>query len=127
MEIRQDTQQSIRVGVLLAKRSKMSDPLTPVTGAQLNWYYWTYITKPDGTVINITGYPWIDIPNNAGCYYLQLSETDTDQLGHLMLYIHDASSLDNPVLQTFYIVNQNEFDSKYDKDLLKVEQFAATG
>jgi len=127
MELRQGTEQTIRVGVLLTKQSKLTDPLNPVYGAQLDWYYWRYLVKPDGTVIDLIGHPWIDIPNCAGCYYLTLSASDTDQLGHLTTYIYDAENLGRPVFQTFYITNQNNWDSKYDSKLLVVEQQAEEG
>lgn len=126
-EIRQGTQQTIRVGVLLTKQNKLTDPLNPIYGAQLSWYYWRYLVKPDGTVIDLIGRPWIDIPNCAGCYYLTLNASDTDQLGHLTLYIYDSDSLGRPVFQTFYVTNQNEWDSKYDNKLLIVEQHAEKG
>ena len=127
MELRQGTQQTVRVGVLLTKQVKLTDPLNPVYGAQLNWYYWRYLVKPNGTVVDLVTRPWIDIPNCAGCYYLTLNESDTDQLGHLTLYIFDSGSLGKPIFETFYIINSNEWDSKYDIKLLQVEQHATTG
>jgi len=119
MELRLSTQQVIRVGVLLTKQNKLTDPLNPITGAQLSWYYWRYLVKADGTVVDLLEHSWIDIPNCAGCYYLQLSETDTDQLGHLTIYIYDVN-LGKPIFQTFHVINQNEYDSKYSESLLKV-------
>lgn len=120
MELRQNTQQVVRVGVLLTKQTKMTDPLNPISGAELSWYYWRYLVKPDGAIIDIVGRSWIDIPNCAGCYYLGLSKMDTDLPGHLTLYIFDACSLGRPIFQTFHILNQNEYDSKYGDTLLKV-------
>lgn len=122
MELRQNTQQTIRVGVLLTKQTKLTDPLNPINGAQLNWYYWRYLVKPDGTVIDVSTRPWMDIPNCAGCYYLTLLPSDTDKLGHLTLYIYDAVSLGRPIYETFYIINQNEWDAKYDTKLLILGQ-----
>lgn len=127
MELRQSTQQTVRVGVLLTKQVKLTDPLNPVYGAQLSWYYWRYLIKPDGTVIDAVTRPWMDIPNCAGCYYLTLLAPDTDQLGHLTLYIFDSKSLGKPIYETFYVTNQNEWDAKYDSKLLEVGQLAHTG
>lgn len=127
MEIRQGTQQTVRIGVLLTKQTKLTDPLNPVYGASLSWYYWRYLVKPDGTIVDLIGHPWMDIPNCAGCYYLTLSVTDTDQLGHLVVYIFDAVSLGKPIFQVFHVVTQNVWDAKYDSKLLQVEPFAEKG
>ena len=127
MELRQNTQQIVRVGVLLTKQVKLTDPLNPVYGAQLSWYYWRYLVKPDGTIIDLSTRSWMDIPNCAGCYYLTLLPSDTDQLGHLTVYIFDSVSLGKPIFETFYVINSNEWNAKYDTKLLEVEQLAHTG
>ena len=127
MELRQNTDQVVRIGVLLAKQARLTDPLEPVYGADLNWYYWSHLVKPDGVVVDLAGHNWTDIPNCAGCYYLTLTAADTDQLGHLTVYIFDSVSLNRPIFQTFYITNQNLYDAKYDNELLQVEQFAEEG
>ncbi len=127
MELRQGTQQVVRVGVLIAKQGKLTDPLVPVIGAQLGWYFWRYIVIPDGTVIDIVNYAWSDIPNCAGCYYLTLSAIDTAYLGPLTLYLFDGSSLDKPIFETFEVIDRNVWDSKYGGSLMKVEQFALEG
>ena len=127
MELRQGTEQVVRIGVLLTKQTKLTDPLNPVYGADLSWYYWRYLVKPDGTVVDLIGHTWIDIPNCAGCYYLTLTAEDTAQLGHLTVYIFDAGSLGKPIYQTFYVTNKNNYDSKYDDKLLVVEPPAEEG
>lgn len=127
MELRQNTEQVVRIGVLLTKQTKLTDPLNPIYGADLSWYYWRYLVKPDGTIVDLVGHTWTDIPNCAGCYYLTLTAGDTIQPGHLTVYIYDASSLGKPIFQTFYVTNQNIYDSKYDDKLLVVEPPAEEG
>lgn len=120
MELRQSTQQVVRVGVLLTKQLKLTDPLNPIYGAVLSWYYWKYLIKSDGTVINIGTRSWSDIPNCAGCYFLTLTITDTDKLGPLVLYIYDAVSLGKPIYMEFSVIDKNVYDSKYGNSLMKV-------
>ncbi len=119
-ELRQGTQQIIPVGVVLKKQTRLTDPLTPVTGALLNWYFWKYIIKSDGSTVNIGSRIWMGITNCAGCYHLTLTNTDTDCLGNLTLYIYDTT-LNNPIFMNFLIIKQNVFDSKYGDKFLKVE------
>jgi len=120
MELRQGTEQIIRVGVLLTKQTKMTDPLDPVTGALLSWYYWRYIVKAAGSVIDIISHTWTDITNCAGCYFLTLTIDDTEHLGPLTLYIYDASSLGRPIFMEFEVINRNSYDSKYNINDLPV-------
>lgn len=120
-ELRYNTQQIVRVGVLLAKPAKFENPSIPVSGALLSWYYWKYLIKSDGTVISILNHTWTDILNCAGCYFLTLTATDTNKLGPLVLYIYDVA-LGMPIYYIFNVVNQNEYDAKYSIKLLKVEQ-----
>lgn len=127
MELRQGTEQTVRIGVLVEKQNKLTDPLIPVVGAQLSWYYWRYIIYPDGTIVDIVDHVWSDIPNCAGCYFLTFDAIDTSYLGPLTLYIFDGSSLGRPIFQTFSIVDRNVWDSKYGNELMKVEQFAQKG
>lgn len=103
-ELRHNTEQIIRVGVLLTKQTKLTDPLNPIYGAQLSWYYWRYLIKADGVVIDIVNHTWSDIPNCAGCYFLTLTAGDVNKLGPLVLYIYDASSLGKPIFINFEIV-----------------------
>lgn len=103
IELRHNIEQVVRVGVLLTKQLKMTDPLNPVYGAQLNWYYWRYLAKADGIVIDLVSHAWSDIPNCAGCYYLTLTAGDTDKIGPLTLYIYDASSLGKPIFMNFEV------------------------
>jgi len=120
-ELRHNTEQIIRVGVLLTKQLKMTDPLNPIYGAFLSWYYWRYLIKSDGTVIDILNHIWGDIPDCAGCYFLTVTMTDTNQLGPLILYLYDAESLGKPIFMEFNVINQNLYDSKYGvSDLLIV-------
>lgn len=127
IELRHNTQQILRVGVLLTKQLKLTDPLDPVYGAQLSWYYWRYIVKANGIVQDIVARTWIDIPNCAGCYFLTVTIADTSVLGPLILYIYDAGSLGKPIFMEFEVVSQNVWDSKYSNDQLVVEPFADKG
>ena len=119
-QLRYETTQKIRVGVLLDKRSKFLDPVTPVSGALLSWYYWKYLIKADDTIVNIGSNLWIDIPNCSGLYYLTLTVSNTNKLGPLVLYIHDEQ-LAVPILMHFEVIRKNLYDSKYGTELLKVE------
>jgi len=121
-ELRHNTEQTIKVGVLLAKSHKFEDPVNPVYGAQLSWYYWRYLVKADGTIVDIVNHTWSDIPNCAGCYFLTLTASDCDKLGSLILYLYDATSLGVPIFMEFNVINKNSYDSKYNvDDLLVVE------
>lgn len=103
MDLRYNTEQTVQIGVLLSKTHKFEDPANPVYGAQLSWYYWTYIIKADGTVVSIVTRTWSDVPSCAGCYNLTLTADDTDTLGPLTLYIYDAVSLGKPIFTTFNV------------------------
>jgi hypothetical protein len=127
MELRHNTQQTIRVGVLLAKTHKFEDPMNPVYGALLEWYYWRYLIKPDGTVVDILNHTWSDIPNCAGCYFLTLTIQDTSLLGSLGLYLYDAASLGRPIFMNFNVIDKNVWDAKYGGSLLQVESHAQKG
>lgn len=120
-ELRHETEQIVRVGVFLTKQVKLTDSLDPVSGAQLSWYYWRYIVKADGTVVDILSHTWSDIPSCAGLYYLTLLLTDTDKLGSLILYVYDATSLGKPILINFEVIKKNVYDARYGSALLKVE------
>lgn len=120
-ELRHETEQIVRVGVLLTKQSKLTDPLDPIYGAKLSWYYWKYIIKSDNTVVDIVSRAWSDIPSCEGLYYLTLTSMDTNKLGSLVLYIYDASSLGKPIFMNFEVIKKNVYDAKYGDALLKVE------
>lgn len=120
VELRHNTEQIVKVGVLLTKQLKMTDPLNPVFGALLSWYYWRYLVKADGMVVDILTYTWSDIPNCAGCYFLTLPVGDTNKLGPLTLYIYDAVSLGRPIFMEFSVINKNSYDSKYNINDLPV-------
>lgn len=113
IELRQGTQQTIRVGVL-------QENGVPVFEALLDWYWWKYLIKPDGTVVNIVNHGWQDIPGCDGVYYLTLTNLDTNILGHLTILINDGTSLDNPILVDCMVIRKNVYDSKYGSSLLKV-------
>lgn len=127
IELRHNTQQVLRVGVLLTKQLKLTDPLDPIYGALLSWYYWRYIVKANGDVLDILTHTWADIPNCAGCYFLTLTATDTNTLGPLILYIYDAGSLGKPIFMGCEVVSQNYYDAKYGELKLAVEPFADKG
>lgn len=120
-ELRHETEQTVRVGVLLTKQTKLTDPLDPVYGAQLSWYFWRYVVKADGVIVDIVNRAWSDIPSCAGLYYLTFTVPDTDKLGPLVLYIYDAESLGKPILMYFEVIKKNVYDAKYGDALLKVE------
>lgn len=120
-QLRYETKQVVRVGVLLAKQRKLTDPLVPVNGAQLSWYYWRYIVKANGHVVDIVNRAWSDIPSCAGLYYLTFTVGNTNKLGPLVLYIHDTELLNEPILMHFEVINKNVYDAKYGSALLKVE------
>ena len=120
MDLRQGTEQIIRVGVLLTKQTKMTDPLNPIYGALLSWYFWRYIIKANGIVQDIVTRTWADISNCAGCYFLTLTAIDTEYLGSLILYIYDASSLGKPIFMEFEVINRNSYDAKYNINDLPV-------
>jgi len=127
IELRQNTEQIIRVGVLLTKQPKLSDPLDPIYGALLEWYYWRYIIKANGFVQDILTRTWIDIPNCTGCYFLTLTAGDTSELGSMVLYIYDAGSLGRPIFMEFEVVSQYFWDAKYNNDCLVIESQAQKG
>lgn len=126
-ELRYNTEQVVRVGVLIAKRSGLADPWSPVLDAQLSWYYWKYLIKSDETIVNIGGFGWRNIPSCAGCYFLTIPATVCDKLGSLTLYIFDSTSLEYAIFMKFNVVTQNEWDSKYGSKLLSVEQESKIG
>ncbi len=120
-ELRHETERKVRIGVLLAHPRRYEEPIDPIWDAELNWFYWRYIVKADGTVIDIVNHEWSMIPNCAGVYFLTLTAEDTNQLGQLTLYIHDAVSLGRPILMHFDVVDKNVYDAKYGFERLKVE------
>ena len=113
--------------MLLTKQNKLTDPLDPIYGASLSWYYWRYIVKGDGSVQDILLRTWVDIPDCAGCYFLTLTAEDTSKLGPLILYIYDAGSLGRPIFMEFEVVSRNVWDAKYNTKLLSVEIEAQKG
>jgi len=129
IELRYNTQQIIPIGVLQTKKIKLNDPNSPVVGALLSWYYWRYIRKANGTVLDIVSRTWADIPSCAGCYTLTLLATDTNMLGPLVVYISDAISLESPIYIVARVITQNVFDAKYGSALQQtyVEPFAQKG
>jgi hypothetical protein len=120
-QLRYNTKQVVRVGVFLAKQRKLTDPLTPIVGAQLSQFYWRYVVKANGGVVDVVNRLWKDIPSCSGLYYLTLTAWNTNQLGPLVLYIHDQDLLNEPILMHFEVIDKNVYDSKYGNELLKVE------
>jgi len=127
IELRHNTEQVVRVGVLVTKQTKLTDPLDPVYGALLEWYYWRYIVRADGSTWDILTRTWTDIPNCAGCYFLTLTIADTSCLGPLVLYIYDSGSLGKPIFMEFEVVSQYFWDAKYNNDCLIIESQAQKG
>ena len=127
IELRHNTQQILRVGVLLTKQIKLTDPLNPISGALLSWYFWRYIVKANGVVQDILTRTWTNIPNCAGCYFLTVTVADTSVLGPLILYIYDAGSLGKPIFMEFEVISQNMWDSKYSNGQLAIESQAQKG
>lgn len=118
LELRHNTEQIVRVGVLL--EYTRNTPINPIQGAALNWFWWRYLIKSDGTVIDIISHTWNDIPNCDGLYFLTLTEVDVNQLGFLILYIHDETGLGKPIFMEFNVINKNSYDSKYNVNDLPV-------
>jgi len=120
-ELRHETEQTTCIGVFLEKTDRGCQRI-PYAGLQLDWCYWRYLIKADGTVVDIINRIWSDIPNCAGLYFLTLLSSDVDQKGPLSIYIHDDSFLGKPVMKQFMVVDENMYDAKYgDNALLKVE------
>ena len=115
-QLRHGTEQTVRVGVLLEPNQ-----IDPVWDAELNWFWWRYLVKADGTVIDIVNHTWSMISSCAGVYFLTFTAADTNKLGALTLYIHDAVSLGKPILMYFEVIDKNVYDAKYGNALLKVE------
>ena len=110
-ELRHETEQTIRVGVIL-EVGKI--PNVPILGAHLDWFYWRYLIKPDGTVVDIAlNHAWADVPSCDGVYFLVLNCSDMDQKGVLTLYINDSSFLFHPIYLQFLVIDKNIYDSKY--------------
>ena len=126
-ELRHNTQQTVRVGVLIGKRVRLTDPWNPILGALLSWYYWKYLIKSDGTVVSIASYNWQNAPNCNGCYFLTIPAAVCNMLGSLILYIFDSTGLEYPIFMEFNVVTQNEWDSKYGSKYLTVEQDSKLG
>ena len=127
IELRYSTAQNLSVGVIQAKKARFNDPNSPVVGALLSWYYWHYLRKADGSVVNIISRSWSNIPNCAGCYQLGLTASDTDVLGPLTVYIFDSVSMQDPILVTAEVVTRNYYDSKCGTSKLSVETSAMKG
>jgi len=119
-ELKYATSQTIIVGVFLEKKSK-EYPTDPYSGLVLDWCYWRYLIKADGTVVDIGNRIWSEVSNCSGLYYLTLMASDVDIRGPLIIYIHDAEFLGKPVKLDYMVVNKNVYDSKYGVDLLKTE------
>lgn len=118
-ELRHETEQTVRVGVLLKKTK--NNPLEPIYGALLNWFYWRYLVKADEALVDIVNHEWSDIPCCEGLYYLTFTVLDTSIKGPLTLYIHDDNVLGKPILMHFMVIDKNTYDSKYGNNLLKTE------
>lgn len=111
IELRHNTEQIVRVGVLLEYTK--DNPHIPISGATLDWFWWRYLIKADGTVIDIVNHTWSNIPNCDGMYFLTLTILDVNQLGHLIIYIMDETGLGKPIFMEFSVINKNSYDSKY--------------
>lgn len=118
-ELRHETEQTIVVGLFLEKKSR-GYPINPYSGMSLDWCWWRYLIKSNGTVVDISSRAWEDVPNCDGMYFLTLLSSDVNRKGFLTVYIHDASFLGKPVVQYFQVVDKNVYDSKYGDELLKV-------
>lgn len=106
---------------MLLEQQARGYPVTPVTGATLDWYWWRYLIKADGTVVDLLGHTWNDVPSCDGVYFLTLTAADLDQRGLLEVYIHDAVSLGRPILQRFWVVDKNAWDARYAEKLAAVD------
>ena len=120
-ELRQRTRQTVRVGVLFHRRTKVTSPLVPYYGVVLADCICRYLIKSNDIVVDIVDRLWSDIITCMGCYSLTLTVGDTNQLGSLILYIFNGVDLEEPVFMEFNVIAQNVYDAKYGSALLKVE------
>lgn len=120
-ELRHNTGQVVRVGVIFHRRNKVNDPLIPAAGIQLDQFICRYLIKAGGQVVDIVDRPWSDIPQCMGCYNLNLSSINCNKLGSLVLYLFNGVPTEFPIWMEFNVINQNVYDAKYGNALLKVE------
>lgn len=127
IELRYNTSQYMTVGVLQAKKARITDPNAPLVGAVLSSFAWHRLILQGGSSIDIVARPWYNVPNCAGCYSLGLATSDVNLLGILTLYIFDPNALQDPIFIRASVVPQNYYDSKYGSAKLIVEPSAMKG
>ena len=111
--------QTVLLGVFLSKTKGCQR--VPYSGLLLDWCYWRYLIKADGTVVDIINRGWAEVPNCDGLYFLTLLSSDLNQKGVLTIYIHDDAFLGKPVFKQFMVIDENIYDAKYGVKLLRVE------
>lgn len=111
MDLRQSTEQTIRVGPLLAYRIDL--PPTALYGKTLSWFWWRNLVKADNSVVNLINHTWSDAPSSNGIYLLTLTANDTNQLGSLEIYMVNEDTLIRPVYAQFNVISPNIWDAKY--------------
>lgn len=120
MDLQYETEQIVRVGLLLEPQ-KYGYPIIPIYNATLDWFWWRYLIKADGTVTDILTRTWTDVPSCSGIYFLTLMAYDTDQLGPLEIYIHDSVSLGKPIFMRFNVISPNAWEFKFGNQLAVID------
>ena len=103
MELKQNISQQIIVGPFMKRRTSLSNNTLPKENLQISSLYWHYLVQPDNTRIDITEFLWSGVPNCAGFYFITIPSECLNQIGDYIIYLHDASLLESPVVQRFSV------------------------
>lgn len=123
IELRQSTERIIPVGSAMA----IGDGFTPVTTLALAAADQAEILKANGAAtVDISGYTFAAITGADGWYHLTVTASGSDTLGEMKVVIQDAS-LSLPIEETFMVVTQQYWDSKYGTDNLQVDMVEVAG
>lgn len=126
-ELRYNTEQTVKVGVIFHRRGRSTDPLIPAYGIKIGDFISRHAIKSDGTVVDLLGRVWSDIAACMGCYSLTFTVSDCNKLGSLVLYLFNGVETEFPIFTEFTVISQNVWDSKYNSKFLRVENFAQKG
>ena len=127
MELRQNTSQSITVGPVLGKITRLADPLIPISNALLSQCTYARLIRNSGTSVSVGARTWYAVPDCAGFYTFPIAPSDVNTLGSLYLCVYNQSTWERPVVMEFEVISQNMWDAKYNNVLLSVEQSAQKG
>lgn len=106
MELKQNSTSQIVVGPFMKRKTSLSDNTLPKEGLQISSLYWHYFIQPDNTRIDVTGFLWSSVPNCAGFYFITIAGEYLKQIGSYVLYMHDASLLETPVVHRFSVIEE---------------------